>query len=75
MAGSLSEYHCCSKWIRSNRFEEAKGYMANVKGGRTAAPLARFGVVGSIKAISACRGTTSSILERNFSSLSASWPW
>ena len=36
---------------------------------RPAALLVRFGVVGSIRSISACQGTTTSISERNFSRL------
>ena len=34
IAGSLSEYHCCSRWIRSNCCAEACGYVARGYGGR-----------------------------------------
>ncbi len=34
IAESLSEYHCCSRWIRSNCCAEACGYVARGYGGR-----------------------------------------
>jgi hypothetical protein len=33
IAGSLREYHCCSRWMRSNRCAKAKGYVASGYGG------------------------------------------